>query len=283
MKVERVIPLHKHPLFLAALWVPLFLSLVVGGAIAFEERLHGFCLAAACWDRFYELFKFPILLASLFVPLTAVVAAIHRSQETQVQLATARDQFAEVLRQNTFNGYIKHKEEFGSLVLRLEQKHNVKLTDVAHLYNVLFYSNNYKYFDVTYSYPEGGVFYLEELSGTLSDVIALGNVATTEYPVPEEDTVRFVDRLGHVTGLLGMKFEADNETKIVFKDYALHIFHWPEGNLWNDIDIYIDFVRTLASFCFYEISHPIERPVAWNLQLMASVDDFVKDFGVPLG
>ncbi len=67
------------------------------------------CFAEECVRTFFTVYKFPIAISGLSLPLVAMVAAIHRSME-------AAHQLNEALLNNRFGNYLKHREGFEKLL-----------------------------------------------------------------------------------------------------------------------------------------------------------------------
>jgi len=80
----------------------------------------------------------------LGIPLSAIAAAVHRSEEASLQIRTSQKQLDETLKQNKFNNYIKHKEEFAGLLERIELICNCKFNDPLFLYKQIFPKNSYQ-------------------------------------------------------------------------------------------------------------------------------------------
>ncbi|VVQ30531.1 hypothetical protein PS943_01878 [Pseudomonas fluorescens] len=133
------IKLGESPLFRAALLVPIMSGALLFLASSISNNSFTMCMASACINNFFELYKFPLSIIGLSVPLTAIVAALHRSAEAHLQIE-------ETLKQNTFNNYIKHQEEFFKLLEKIELKCSCRFTDPLTLYRHIFSKNNYSYF-----------------------------------------------------------------------------------------------------------------------------------------
>jgi hypothetical protein len=63
------------------------------------------CYTSACFNESVTTFKVPLGILSLLIPIIAVYAANHRSEQTKKQIELAREQ-------NNFINYYKHLEEF---------------------------------------------------------------------------------------------------------------------------------------------------------------------------
>jgi len=133
------IKLGESPLFRAALLVPIMSGALLLVATSISNNNFTMCFSSECINNFFELYKFPLSILGLSVPLTAIVAALHRSEEAHLQIE-------ETLKQNTFNNYIKHQEEFFKLLEKIESKCSCRFTDPLTLYRRIFPKNNYSYF-----------------------------------------------------------------------------------------------------------------------------------------
>ncbi|MNJ21398.1 hypothetical protein D3C77_157480 [compost metagenome] len=134
--------LSQSRVFQAALVVP-----TISGAALFLAALttngsYEICFTSECIETFFKLYKYPLSIFGLAVPLSAIVAAVHRSDETAYQIK-------QTLAQNTFNNYTKHQEEFIKLTKELENLYDCKFSQPALLYGKIFPSNNYHSFRST--------------------------------------------------------------------------------------------------------------------------------------
>lgn len=92
-------------MFRSVIAIPLLSAMVLSGiailntALSADWTLSGF-------NKFVELFKLPLGVASLSIPLGALVASHHRSVQSASQIYAQESQ-------NVFSNFIKHKEYFG--------------------------------------------------------------------------------------------------------------------------------------------------------------------------
>ncbi|EGR2498602.1 hypothetical protein VCSRO55_3540 [Vibrio cholerae] len=113
---------HKSFLSLRVVWVAVFvltfISVTSASIIIFNSELevdlsfHGFNL-------FISVFRFPLAIAALIIPIIALLAANHRSEQTKEQIRVTNAQ-------NVFSNYYKHIEEFTKYLLNRVDK-NVDL------------------------------------------------------------------------------------------------------------------------------------------------------------
>lgn len=68
-----------------------------------------FCWTSACFSNFVTLFEFPIEALKATAAILAIVALLHKSDETQKQILISESQ-------NNFSNYFKHKEEFKKII-----------------------------------------------------------------------------------------------------------------------------------------------------------------------
>lgn len=144
---------HKNLLesywFRGAFFIPIVIALIIYAInIISAQSLAPFCFSAHCFSNFYNIFKVPIVVAGLALPLTGIAAAIHRSYETGLQIKTT-------LQKNEFEGFVKHREEFTKHLQETIDKINefgsyeasgVKINfslDVKKTYRIFFKNNNY--------------------------------------------------------------------------------------------------------------------------------------------
>ena len=93
---------------LAIVWSTLFfivgLSLLLI-AIANYGTNYQLCSSTDCYNNFITQFKLPLGILSLLIPLGAIYAVQHRSEQSLAQIKTSEGQ-------NNFVNYYKHLEEF---------------------------------------------------------------------------------------------------------------------------------------------------------------------------
>ncbi len=93
---------------------------------------YGFSPTADGFNRFLTDFKFPIGVLAMLIPVVALLATNHRSEQTREQIRVAESQ-------NTFSNHYKHIEEFEKYAERYaEQFENVKISNIRDLYAELF-------------------------------------------------------------------------------------------------------------------------------------------------
>ncbi|MDO6453870.1 hypothetical protein Q4490_09855 [Neptunomonas phycophila] len=93
-------------LFKLFFWSPVVISILIAIAIYFfnKEQIT-LSLNISALDNLYSHFKLPLLILGSSIPLTALAASVHRSEQTQAQLT-------QQMLQNQFSNHFKHIEEF---------------------------------------------------------------------------------------------------------------------------------------------------------------------------
>lgn len=107
MKSEWFNP-HKSFLTLKIVWVTVFLlvamSFLSAALISLNSELK-VDLSYSGFNHFISAFRFPLAIAALIIPVIALLAANHRSEQTKEQIRVTNSQ-------NVFSNYYKHMEEF---------------------------------------------------------------------------------------------------------------------------------------------------------------------------
>ncbi|AZR41791.1 hypothetical protein [Marinobacter salarius] len=115
--------------FRAAIVVPLTLAAIVAWIFTSDSKLF-WSFTPAGMNHFLNLFKLPIGIASLALPITAVVAANHRSMQTAKQIQEQNSQ-------NIFSNHLEHRRFFGTFIEERKPFGNENI-EVAVLYERLF-------------------------------------------------------------------------------------------------------------------------------------------------
>lgn len=111
-------PLNKDRSFVFFLCFSFLLSITMSCVIFIEAAVSGkytVGLSGESFLRAFELFKAPISILGAGFAVAALIAAIHRSKETNVQIISANNK-------NNFDNYIKHIDFFEDKVLAFIDK-----------------------------------------------------------------------------------------------------------------------------------------------------------------
>lgn len=130
--------------FRLALGIPILASLLLCLPLWISPSIT-FNLTSDGYNKFLEIFKFPIVVLSLSIPLVAIVAHIHRTIQTASQIDTTK-------KKNLADSFFSHHkyitEALGKLpsiktqVAGLDFEY--KITDPYSSYNFIFEDSNYK-------------------------------------------------------------------------------------------------------------------------------------------
>lgn len=242
----------------------LVLPLVAGGVLftfsAISNQNFSQCFSSDCINYFFDLYKYPLSIIGLAVPFSAIVAAIHRSDE-------ASHQIDETLKQNMFNNYIKHKEEFTDLLEKLESKCTCKFSDHINLYQKIFPRNNYSSFDFRAQQKKNDPTHIAAPSNELLTYLRTGvDEIMAELYNPEADDTSLesvISKIVEVTETLKLTtppqpFARTEQIRVVWaSDFAKA----SAGHL-------VTIVRALESFAFHELKNNQHRKkLAYYLRL----------------
>lgn len=124
-------------------YLPFKLTLCFGAVLAFicsviiltedvfTKNIH-FCGASDCFDRFIDLFALPIDIVKATAALLAIVALVHKSEETQEQIRITT-------MQNKYSNFYSHRK---TIKEELNEKLNLNnllvLSDFNRFYRVFF-------------------------------------------------------------------------------------------------------------------------------------------------
>tara|TARA_R110001606_G_scaffold262006_3_gene410524 strand:+ start:1675 stop:2538 length:864 start_codon:yes stop_codon:yes gene_type:complete len=133
--------LSQLKLFKLAYLLPTLTFAIFSVLIFHAEQLwtYDICFRSACIFNTYEIFKIPVWLLALSLPLTGLVAAHHRSVQTSKQIDLTMEN-------NTFSNYYKHIEHFENRYKNFEvdldlYNHNIvkfEFSSIANLYVGVF-------------------------------------------------------------------------------------------------------------------------------------------------
>lgn len=142
---------HRHLVRTFSFWLalafPLGSAFILSALIFNSVEVNGFCFTPDCISNFLELYKLPIAIAGLSLPLVAMIASLHRSREAALQIDLGQQQFGEALKNNIFGNYLKHRDGFFTLLDRYSKEESMeKLAikiDQSGLYVALFPKNSF--------------------------------------------------------------------------------------------------------------------------------------------
>ncbi|NSM24505.1 hypothetical protein HT094_09180 [Shewanella sp. ZOR0012] len=191
------------------------------------------CGTSKCFSYFVDLFSFPIEIMKATVALLAIVALLHKSEETQYQIKIS-------LSQNTYSNYFHHRkiinEELDSKLLDSD----VKIVSFNSFYNLLFPKNKPNKFEFTSDINDVEVLYRDFFDNLFSQgsfariygrggslgtgVVRLGSVSIKD----KFDIIReFDDAIFELLESFGLKVVTEhytlNQSYAVYKRKALSL------------------------------------------------------------
>lgn len=108
----KVFDPHKSFLCLPIVWLTIVilasLSIILGWVITCHSEIN-LDLSYEGMNNFIAVFRLPLGISALIIPIVALLAANHRSEQTKEQIKVANAQ-------NTFSNYYKHIEEFDKYI-----------------------------------------------------------------------------------------------------------------------------------------------------------------------
>ncbi|WP_139834222.1 hypothetical protein [Pseudomonas sp. B11(2017)] len=163
-------PLFRTIWFWLAILVPIFIALCLGGSIWASSNIGKWCFESGCVNYFVEVFKVPITIAGLSLPLVAMVAAVQRSKEAYIQIRHGQKQYSEAVSNNRVGNYLKHREGFYKLIENFCEIEAVSsgerkvYIDTGFLYMRLFPNNSFELLE----FVQGTAPFWKRLDGSFS-------------------------------------------------------------------------------------------------------------------
>ncbi|MBI6690466.1 hypothetical protein YA0720_26750, partial [Pseudomonas carnis] len=168
-------------------------------------------------------------------------------EEASLQIRTSQNQLEETLKQNKFNNYIKHKEEFIELLERIELICNCKFNDPLHLYKKLFPKNSYQ--KVSFSTHNMDYFnflpngFLKDLKSDLWELVTILYDAASGHE-------RLMDAVFIVHGMTRtLKLSRAKETQ---HSVVSNKLIWPDNFSATSFDNLKYIIQSLTSFSSFE-------------------------------
>lgn len=115
------------------------IAIILGAILVFNSDLK-LDLTHKGFNNFLSIFRLPLGILALLIPIIALLAANHRSSQTKAQLDST-------LEQNNFSNYFKHLEEFTLYYREQQPKKSLELLSPRKVYSKLFplsQSGNYQ-------------------------------------------------------------------------------------------------------------------------------------------
>ncbi len=258
-------PLHKRCDFWAAIGLPIAIALIVLTTIIIAEPKLTSCFTSACYAFAFQLFKIPIALLALPLPLAGIVAAYHRSIETQAQIEIT-------IQNNTFSNYLKHRDEFGKLfdaakpVLPIA---NFQFGSVQRLYREIFSENSYTKLSFTPNEIDMECFFNE-----VDKIISFcEGVLVSEHPEEQEIFEYFRQVVGGLELVRVICGTAD--TYFDFEGSCLE-FPFEER---SHVDYFLTITLVASRISLFCGSDKIYGSDSWEVGNADAFEDFIKKHG----
>lgn len=264
---------HKHlaktKLFWLVLVIPIFFGTTLGFFIAAAEEPLEWCFNAVCVQTFFEIYKFPIAIAGVSLPLVAMVAAIHRSIEASLQISYASKQFGEVLSNNRFGNYLKHREGFEKLIegycSRRHHRNGCKTFVLTHgLYGRLFPEASFGNVNWNGQYDVDRMAKLEKHA----------KVVVEQYskPLAEFDCYKFLVSVKYLAGVFSINYSPQRKVTILKNGIDQHKDIFAAGVPGGYSPIFTIARDSLAIFILFRSYVGLNGPgytVQWRFQHLA--------------
>ncbi|WP_419243569.1 hypothetical protein ACN08P_19880 [Photobacterium leiognathi subsp. mandapamensis] len=117
-----------------------FILIYKNSNIITDITYHGF-------NMFIVIYRVPLSILALIIPIIALLAANHRSEQTREQIRLANDQ-------NNFSNYYKHIEEFEKYSSKISTENKIEFKSTRKLYKKLFPNARNGDFKIKYSFME---------------------------------------------------------------------------------------------------------------------------------
>lgn len=132
-----------HKRFWLAIFIPSIISAIVWLGIMKDNAVHWwtFDFSEKGLQLAYALFQWPLAIWATSLPLVALVASVHRSEQVAEQIHSSNAQ-------NTFSNYFLHRDKFFEQLDRLSEELSIEFRNFQNLYETLFPENDASHIDV---------------------------------------------------------------------------------------------------------------------------------------
>jgi hypothetical protein len=245
---------HKSFLSLKIVWVSvifLFLFSLIIGFVILANSEFVIDLSFTGFNLFIFAFKFPLAIAALIIPIVALLAANHRSEQTKEQIRVTNAQ-------NVFSNYYKHIDEFNKyLSNRVDKEADLRFS----------HSNIYP------SASEGDYSFSENLISLLSQFNELPRDLLSNQPENSNEPLTPEIRKKYykiIRELYGHVYRDSNDftkyiTRTLEKDYG-DTFLFESKSLIKHVLTAIEIIETFCKFSIDYIS-PINELDPSNLNM----------------
>lgn len=231
---------HKSFLSLKIVWVSvifLFLFSLIIGLVILANSEFVIDLSFIGFNLFISAFKFPLAIAALIIPIVALLAANHRSEQTKEQIRVTNAQ-------NVFSNYYKHIDEFNKyLSSRVDKEVDLRFS----------HSNIYPFAsEGDYSFSENLISLLSQFNELPKDLLN-NKPEDSNEPLPTEIKKKYYkiirELYGHVyrdpndfTKYISRRLEKDYSKTFLFESKAL-------------IEHVLTVIEIIETFCKFTINY----------------------------
>lgn len=243
-------PLHKNIFFIASIIFPLVIGVLSILVIIVAEYPLQLCGSSECFSNFYNLFKVPLSIAGLAVPVSAIMAAIHRSNETATQIKISSEQARRAVIQNSYVNLFRHKEEFIKELEQYEKGKKFKISDKSALYGNIYRVNNYGFFS-PYAIAVNSDDLIFEATKLYDETVCSFNL---EKPFTDAQAFNYYCNMARMFSRLNIKIRKSNSLKVYSPDYPEYFVTVPWDEEYKEsrgLQIGRDFIKYLIQVTSY--------------------------------
>lgn len=178
---------------------------------------------------FVEVFRAPLAILALIIPMVALLASNHRSEQTIAQIKSSTSQ-------NTFSNHYKHLEEFEKYCNTLFSEDN-KISRPRHLHRIIYSNSQRGSYEIAQSFIDK----TEQHITTCLELIRKLNTPEMKEWVTALDQLTTKLRAFATENHIYIK-TASTSSQVSFKDITLHI---PDGDIRNILIVFFMQIKIL--------------------------------------
>jgi hypothetical protein len=240
--------------------IPALLATLVATTIFLSSPSISFCFSSECWGYFFQLYKMPITIAGTSIPAAAIIATLHRSHETAIQISMSFRQYEEAVNNNRFGNFLKHREGFikhmEGVVIGLEHKGVKCNVDSGALYHAAFPKNGFESFEWASDINQAIWVDSQESISKMADLFNIKN-----GPPTEEAVLAAFQILTKLQYIFNFRHSETVRIQLSVKEGTYYMYNFPKVNEEIDHDrraaialiSFLEFIRKTASFCFVDL------------------------------
>lgn len=191
---------------------------------------------------FVEVFRVPLAILALIIPMVALLASNHRSEQTIAQIKSSTSQ-------NTFSNHYKHLEEFEKYCNTLFSEDN-KISRPRHLHRIVYSNSQHGSYEIAQSFIDK----TEQHITTCLELIRKLNTSEASEWIAALDHLIKKLRTFAVENHVYIKTPATS-SQVSFSGVTLHV---PEGDIRNILIVFFMQIRILKKAVEFAPSTPFE-------------------------